>query len=990
MKCPKESLLLKFLDSGIKGELPEDIATHIDQCSLCFQSLMQACKSIGPIDSRILKLLRCDGEEFDLVNPTNRSFSDSLKYALLTVSSDINDEQHSPNRPINYSASRKLDDVTALKIPGLVIQRQVGRGGMGVVFEAFDQGLKRRVALKILRHNQDSKESRDRIKREAEASARLSHPGIVQVYDFGEAEGTPYILLEFVDGPSLAERLAGEPQAPREAALILREIAIAIQYAHEHQVIHRDLKPSNILFQSHDFRTPLSSLQPKITDFGLAKVLDENSQLTQDGQLIGTPAFAAPEQLGRSFGPVTPISDIYSLGAILYTMLTGRAPLVSDELWRTVRMVLEDEPVRPRVLQPSVPLDLETICMRCLMKDSSRRYSTALELAGDLDRFLSNRPILARPVTSAERIWRWVKNNPAVSITSSALVLFFLLTTVGAIWSALHYRELEIDRNTQRIAAEKALSVSRRTTANSLASNGLSWAKEKMFHLASLCYSQAALESSLDDPLRYENVVRCLSNLECCPTPSAILPTPLGVSIDEIIYHESSRWLMLRYNNGSHPPLIWDLQQKSEFALRDDIRDAQALCWSHDGALMLAAFPHNNVALFTFPEQNPIFEMTLDANATVLASSPDNRTFAIACDTIIHLAEVTSDSPKRMRIVSSVPLGESILRVLFSNDGRYLSILDSSLQIFVIECSDQKFGNIVSLEPCDIRGAGGNWIYPSFDANNRLVHYSGASLNWWDPQSSSVIKTETIPPPYFMEVSCDHDEVVVGADKTLIRVTQNAINTFGVDTRVCGCWLSDGSLLSGSAQSDCLVRWTPGFQDGSGWPLFQSDGVLRMKLSPDGKMLTTISATGRVRVWEMPQDSYQSYRMAIDQLYRVEFSNDDELLLAQTLDNKLHVFRFEGKVPIVSIQPPGRLLDAVWCAGDHSILTLCWVDNRFQIDLWDAIKGVRLSTPSSTLLTKKTMELDSEILISVAMIITVWQCPAMVSCSPTSITITRS
>ena len=890
----------------------------------------------------MLRLLLCEVKEFELVEPTSKSFSDSLKYALLTVISDSEDDQTSSSCPPNFAGAKKLEHVYGLNIPGLVIRAEVGRGGMGVVYEAFDLGLKRRVALKVMRHSQDSRDSRDRIKREAEVSARLSHPGIVQVYGFGESEGIPYILLEFVDGPSLAEKLADGPQAPREAALILQKIALALQYAHEHQVIHRDLKPSNILFHAHTFTTPLSSLQPKITDFGLAKVVEDHSDLTQDGQLIGTPAFAAPEQLGRSFGPVTSISDIYSLGAVLYTMLTGRAPLVSDEPWRTVRMVLEDEPVRPSVLQPSVPLDLETICMRCLMKESSRRYTSALELAEDLDRFLGNRPILARPVTRAERIWRWAKTNPAVLLTSSSLVLLVLLTTIGAIWSALHYRALEFDRNEKRIAAEKALSITRRTTANLLASNGWSWAQEKKFHLASLCYSQAALESAPEDPLRNEHVMRCLSSLDCCPTPQAVIPTSLGLSVDDIVYHPSSRWLMLRSKEQSHGTMIWDLQEASELVLPDRFREVQDISWSHDGAMLLVALPSQTIGLFSFPELQMLGVLTLDAKPMMLASSPNNRTVAIACESVIHLIQVMENTPVRMKIISSVPFGNSIARVMFNNDGRFLSVVDSSSHVFLLACSEHKFGDLLPLGHCETQGAGENCIYPSFDSENRLVYYTGTSLNWWAPDSSAVVRTETIPPPYFVKVSSHHDEVVVGADKMLIRFIGNAFNQFHVDTRVSGCWTSDGSFLTSSAQSDCLVCWSPGFQDGSGWPLFQSDGVLQMNLSPNGRKLTTISATGQVRVWEMPKDPYNPSRIPLDQLYRVAFSDDDKFLLAQTLENKLHVIGFDNKAspqPIVNIDTQGQLLDAVWCSSHHSILTLCWLDDQFHIDLWDAKTG---------------------------------------------------
>jgi serine/threonine protein kinase len=317
------------------------------------------------------------------------------------------------------------------RIPGLELVEVLGSGGMGVVFRARQATLNREVAVKLLRddHRADS-EHRERFLQEAVAVARLRHPHLVQVYDFGEvpaAGGTasrPYLVLEYVSEGSLADLLRGSPQPPAEAARLVETIAEAIHYAHQHGVIHRDLKPANVLLQRAegqvDERTevlhaqrpaaprPLTAdLCGKVTDFGLAKLL-AGSDLTQSGDVLGTPSYMAPEQAAGKGKPITAAVDIYGLGAILYETLTGRPPFVAETAVATLGLVLTDEPVLPRRLQPTVPRDLETICLKCLRKEPGRRYATAQNLADDLRRFRAGEPIRARPVSAVERAVKWV------------------------------------------------------------------------------------------------------------------------------------------------------------------------------------------------------------------------------------------------------------------------------------------------------------------------------------------------------------------------------------------------------------------------------------------------------------------------------------------------------------------------------------------------------------------------------------------------------
>ena len=267
---------------------------------------------------------------------------------------------------------------------------EIARGGMGVVYRARQVTLNRTVAVKMILTGQlASREEVQRFFTEAEAAASLQHPNIVTIHEVGEHEGRQYFSMEYVDGPNLAERVRKHPLDAAKAAEYVKIIAEAIHYAHEQGTLHRDLKPSNILLDESD--------QPQITDFGLAGKTEGDSKLTASGAILGTPAYMSPEQAGAQRALIGPASDVYSLGAVLYELLTGRPPFQAATPMDTLVQVLEQEPVSPKLLNAGIPDDLATICLKCLEKRPDGRYLTAGQLAEDLDRFLNQEPILARP-----------------------------------------------------------------------------------------------------------------------------------------------------------------------------------------------------------------------------------------------------------------------------------------------------------------------------------------------------------------------------------------------------------------------------------------------------------------------------------------------------------------------------------------------------------------------------------------------------------------
>jgi serine/threonine-protein kinase len=353
-------------------------------------------------------------------------------------------------------------------VVGYEILGELGRGGMGVVYKARQGGLDRVVALKmILAGDHAGPFELARFQSEAKAIARLRHPNIVQVFEVGEHDGKPFFSMEFCEGGSLDRLLSGNPLPPEKAASLVRTLAEAMQAAHEANVVHRDLKPANVLLTGGSIGPlgpigpigpigPMGPIEqqlvPKISDFGLAKRLDADAAPTRSGIVIGTPSYMAPEQ-ARGEKDVGPAADVYALGAILYELLTGRPPFRAPTPLETVLQVISDDPVLPRLLQPRLPRDAETICLKCLQKSPVGRYASAQELADDLGRFLSGEPIRARPVGRAERLFRWCRRNPvpAVLTASLALVLVAGITGVTFFWMMARGQRDRAERNFERV-----------------------------------------------------------------------------------------------------------------------------------------------------------------------------------------------------------------------------------------------------------------------------------------------------------------------------------------------------------------------------------------------------------------------------------------------------------------------------------------------------------------------------------------------------------
>ena len=405
IECPDQSVVDSFVNGRLDDERMASIAAHLDTCTDC-QAKVES--------------------EFAGANLARAMRAESFGTARIGVHEGTSFQEA-------FRIPDRLGQFRVLKL--------LGEGGMGQVFLAEDGELQRLVAVKVLKSTFASETESKRFQLEAEAAARLNHPNIVPIHGAGEDCGRRYLTMAYIEGQSLAQRLAGGPLPPRNAARLMQLVAEAVEHAHSQGVVHRDLKPGNILLDRKE--------QPLVSDFGLAKRSEGDSSMTRSGQVVGTPSFMSPEQARGANDEVGAAADIYSIGATLYCTLTGRPPFQAATVVETLRLVLYTEPVSPRALNPLVPRDLDTICMKCLEKKPEHRYPSALATSQDLQRFLDDRPILARPVGPGGRLVRWSRRNPLLSASLAAAVAILLTAFAIVSWSLAEEAK-------QRAAADEA------------------------------------------------------------------------------------------------------------------------------------------------------------------------------------------------------------------------------------------------------------------------------------------------------------------------------------------------------------------------------------------------------------------------------------------------------------------------------------------------------------------------------------------------------
>ena len=408
MDCPSSPELGEFVAGKLGRTRTAWIADHVRVCPTCEASLQALDASADPLLAALGSTV-AQGRASDTV----------------------------PIHLIEIARAARTGPARPAKIGRFEYLGEIGSGSYGTVFKARDAELNRTVAIKILRTGRlGGAEELDRFLREARSFAQLKHPGIVTLYEIGQEEGQYYLVEEFVPGITLAQRMAAEAVPFREAAELLAQVGDALQAAHRQGVIHRDIKPANILLDGER--------RPHLTDFGLAKVEGEEKPMTHSGDILGTPAYMSPEQARGQALHVDARSDVYSLGVVLYELLTRERPFQGNRRM-LILQVLEDEPRPPRQLSDKIPRDLETICLKAMAKSPGRRYGSAAEMAEDLRRWLAGEPIKARPQSGMERILGWTRRRPAaaalIAVSVTALILLATVSSVSYLRIAEEQRQ---------------------------------------------------------------------------------------------------------------------------------------------------------------------------------------------------------------------------------------------------------------------------------------------------------------------------------------------------------------------------------------------------------------------------------------------------------------------------------------------------------------------------------------------------------------------
>ena len=704
------------------------------------------------------------------------------------------------------------------KVAGYEILDVLGRGGMGVVYKARHLRLKRLVALKmILAGEHAGAEHRARFRTEAEMVARLQHPNIVQIFDVGEQDGHPYIAFEFIEGKTLAEFAAREPQPPPLAAELLEAMARAMQYAHQHGIVHRDLKPGNVLLASADDRTdgtdktPRSHPSacspcavPKIMDFGLAKDLAAPLDHTSTGTILGTPNYMSPEQAEGRVDAVGPASDVYSLGAILYVLLTGRPPFQGVSAIQTLKMVVRSEPVPPSQLQPRLAKDLETICLKCLHKDPARRYETAGALADDLRRFLNDEPILARASGRIEKTWRLCRRNPLIAALMASVLL--VLVAGVAVSSYFAYTASE--------EAKDARAAKTRAEANAQR------ARERAYG------SDVRLTQRAWD----DNLISLFDELLDGQRPARTD----DVDVRGFEWHYWRRLAGASSIIGRHPSTVYHV------------------CFSPDGKRLASASGDQTVKVWdaeTGKEMHTLKGHTNRVNSVCF--SPDGKQIVSASDD--QTVKVwDAETGKEMHTLKGH--ASSVLSVCCSPDGKQLvsASRDHTVKVWDVGAGQETLtlkGHAADVFSVCFRPDGKRIVSGSWDKTVKV----------WDAETGKEVLTLKghTGPVYSVCCSLDGKRIASGSHETgapEVKVwdaeTGEAKHTLKMGGVQSVCFSPDGKRLA-SAHHDQTVRvWDAETGLEKLTLKGHRGGVSSVCFSPDGKRLASGGADGTVRVWD--------------------------------------------------------------------------------------------------------------------------------------------
>ena len=813
---------------------------------------------------------------------------------------------------------------------------EIARGGMGVVYKARQRSLNRTVALKmILTGELASEEEVARFHTEAESAAGLKHPNIVNIHDVGVEAGHHFFSMDYIEGRNLEELILENPLPARQAASYLLEIAEAIEYAHQQGILHRDLKPSNILIDHTG--------APQITDFGLAKQLQKDGQLTGSGQLLGTPAYMPPEQAAGERGLFAPAMDVYSLGAILYELITGRPPFRAESTLELVIQVLELDPIAPRLMNPNIPRDLETICLKCLAKDPQRRYSSAAALAADLDRWLNDQPIHARPVSSLERAWRGCRRRPAIACLSIAVAVAIIAGTSISWWYALQARheastaklakqeatsgfeEAQKSEQQERQARQQAEAAQARAIAGEQQARDEQQRAEQNAELADrnlyianmflahrhwqegrLQDARGLLEKNVPQPGQQDRRGFEWHYLQRQIQSQVLELQGHSDSVLAVAFSLDGKWLASAGNDLVVK--VWDVKNRVEkLALKDGHRK-----------------PITGVVFG--PESRQLATSSLDGTAIIWDMDKGEKT----CQLSGHTGPIQSIrfDPKGSRVVTASD--DKTAKVWDANTGQLLFTLDGH-----------------ELQTRDA-------VFSSDGKKIATVSLGWGDTHLWDATSGKHLRTLKQPNLERLESACftpDGQYLLVGERVGLIRVwdveSGKLFKTYhGHVTRVTDIQFSpDGSWFTSSGLGiDVLVREFP-----SGRVLsdVKVKGIETISLDPTGKFLATGGSDQKVTIWPVGKPALQTTDTILTQhtepVNDVTISPDRKTFATGSWDNTVRIWDRASSQSIAKLGPEANgNCHSVAFSPDGTRFVSAY--STGMIHIWDARSHQKLIT----------------------------------------------
>ena len=629
-------------------------------------------------------------------------------------------------------------------IPGYEILGELGRGGMGVVYLARQILLNRVCVLKMMLGGvHESDEAGARFLAEAEAIARLQHPNIVQIHHIGATDGLPYIELEYIPDGSLDHRLDGIPWPARRAAMLIEALAQGIAEAHRLGIVHRDLKPGNILLATDG--------TPKVSDFGLAKSQAIDSGLTRSNSITGSPGYMSPEQAEGRADEVGPPADIYALGAIFYELLTGRPPFRGPTILATLEQTRTAEPVPPSRLVPHLPRDAETIALKCLHKQTGKRYSSAVALAADLRRFLGGEPIVGRSISNWERAWRWCRRHPAPAALTAAVVLVSITGMAGILWQwreAVEAWDLASKRAVAETEARRELET---ILVDMYTASGIAAGDEGEHARAALWFANAARLSVADPDRRRSNAIRVRTWGRLAVTPlRAVLAD--GSWPGGLLVHPDGRHLITRSvidgttGDGLHS--LWDLEAERSIPWPGGLKAVSAAAWSPDGAALAIGDPEGDVIVARFPGGAEETRLRFPGSIRLLTYSGDGTFLAIAGGNLARVWDLRAHA----FVTPEFRHPSAVTTLAFQQEGRFLATgcLDNLARVFAVPNEDD--GTIWPPVPHIQSVSEGFWQLtfcspPVFvDGGRGLVTYGGdEGLSWHSLESGEETRTLDSP-----------------------------------------------------------------------------------------------------------------------------------------------------------------------------------------------------------------------------------------------------